>query len=685
MYGKDNIMYDLHDMSESQAATLVERVIRETSAAVTVRARFVTGRGNHINSKGLRGTLFTQFPEWLRKTPYADRIEKVETFDGHYEVYIKPTVLDNSFQAKLRKFSQKFYAEHIDSIRIDADNGNPEAMVLYGQLIESGEYGESDRRITAEYFRRAAEANYPLGMHEYARCWLHGIGVRQSDEKAKEWLTKASKLKFIPSTLTLAKSFAIGLPGYERDLNEAIRLHTICAEAGETDSMRFFGSHFMCGRDVEPNLPLSFSWYMRAAVRDDAKAQFNVAVMFAYGRGTEVDIEKSQYYFKLAAYNGDVDAQFLYAMTLMKSPDKKIKNQGITWLFAAADNGSERANEKLSSLLPPEEAREYLARSAHAGNFFSQRKLNMLNGDPEDSGITLEAVIAKYQILTENDIMHMVEEARYFMLDKILLCGQAKDKRSAFDIINSMARHECTYAMRREAYFYARGDGVFKIKKDHSHVIKILERSSELEDPISMVQLAQHYLTLKKQPNKIEAAKKLLRQAAEKKYPPAFYELGLLYINGSFGANKKPQALQCFQSAVKYEKMKDHVRKFDLGPLDEYEFVEKKAQQYINQLRAAGVVPSKSSRDAPPSMISAGFFKSTGGTATAPVSDQSTREAPEYMPVIESSRQNVSTSIPAAASSNPPQTTENGLWSFFSAPAVVLAVTVAALTTLAFK
>lgn len=712
MYGKDNLMYDLHGMSENQAAGLVERVIRETSASISVRIRFVTGRGNHVNSKGQRGTLFTQFPEWLKQTPYADRIEKVSTFDGHYEVSIKPTLLDNSFQAKVKQFNKKFYADHIDNIRGDADRGNPEAMVLYGQLIESGEYGAQDVKITAAYFKKAAEAGYPEGMHEYARCWLHGIGVRQNDEKAKEWLTKASNKGFIPSTVTLAKSYANALPGYPRDLNEAIRLHTICAEAGETDSMRFFGSHYSSGRDIQSDLATAFSWYMRAAERNDAKAQFNVAVMCAQGRGTKVDIEKSEKYFKLAAYNGDVDAQFIHGMKLFKSADKKIKDQGITWLFAAADNGCERANEVLGTLLPPEEAKDYLARSAQAGNFISQRKLNILNGQSEDFGITLEAIIAKYKVLTENDIMHMSQQAKYFLLDKILLYAQAEDKRSAFSIIKDMADHDCPDSLRREAYFYARGDAVLEIKKTPERVLALLKRAADVGDPISAVQLAKLYLKKTKDPKHIAEAKKLLRAAGEKKYPPAFYELGLLYHNGAYGEDNKHHAVQCFQSAVKYEKMKDHLQHFVLGPLDEYESVAPKAQQLIDQITAAGRVVSKPAKEAPPPIISAGFFNNPPRSAPAPASVCSPKETSSKTSIPARSEQHTPPSIPNASMRNniekvlpaepeknifehpnqdpplatpPPQPADNAWWSFFSSPAVVLAVSAIALTTLAFK
>jgi TPR repeat protein len=70
------------------------------------------------------------------------------------------------------------------TVVLPPDEGDPEAMVIYARLVESGEHIEQNVKEAAGFFQRAAEAGCPAGMHEYARCWLHGIGVRQSDAKA---------------------------------------------------------------------------------------------------------------------------------------------------------------------------------------------------------------------------------------------------------------------------------------------------------------------------------------------------------------------------------------------------------------------------------------------------------------------------------------------------------------------
>ena len=214
-------------------------------------------------------------------------------------------------------------------------------MVLYARLVESGEHTAQNVKMAADFFRRAAEAECPAGMHEYARCWLHGIGVRQSDAKAKVWLLKASDRGYILSTLTLAKKYAGGAIGYERDMGKAIELFDLCAKAGDAEAMRNLGYIYQSGLQVKKSDVISFYWYKRAADLCDAKAAFNVAVKYKEGQGTVINLEESNRYFKLAAYFGDVDAQFVHANNLLDAGDEKSREQGIMWLYAAADNGSE--------------------------------------------------------------------------------------------------------------------------------------------------------------------------------------------------------------------------------------------------------------------------------------------------------------------------------------------------------
>lgn len=621
---KPHLMYDLHGLSEAQAEALVERAIRETHSSDTSYLRFITGRGNHLNSKGQRGTLFSNFPNWVQSSSFADKIDRVVALDGHYEVFVKPTLIMPKDQAE--QALDNLLKENKEAIQHFAKLGDLHSMCLMAQLLEEGKYVEQDRKAASEYYLKAAEAGYPIAMQELARFYLFGIGVKQSDSKAQEWLWKAHHAGVIQATVTLARSYAYACPGYPHDVKQAIELHQIAADAGATDSMRFFGSIYLSGIEVEKSHEKSFEWYKKAADLGDAKAQFNIATYYHKGIGTPVDITASKKYFALSAQNGDPDAQYIHAMNCLENKDKTSREQGIMWLFTASDNGSEQASRYLSKLLKSDASDpDFLQRSADAGNFFSQLELDRLNGQarrPED--IPIQELTDKFEFLSENEIKLLSERAKFFLLDRILLEAKAKYQRKAFGLLSDMAEdHLDPQSLRRLAAYYLSGNGLFAIKKNIPKALELLTIAANNNDAIAQLTLGLHYKHQVHNPQNIALAKKWLRRSAELKYPPAFYYLGELYEQGHFGVNKQDAAITCYRSAIKYAQVAGHLEKFILSPMDHYTDKTCDAKVALNRLTICTqtTMVTTPSSQTQYSGLRAGFFHAASVTEsdTSPV------------------------------------------------------------------
>jgi Sel1 repeat len=56
--------------------------------------------------------------------------------------------------------------------------------MLYATLLERGEEVKQNFKQAVKFYRLAADNNYPAAMHALARCYLHGVGLLQSDEQA---------------------------------------------------------------------------------------------------------------------------------------------------------------------------------------------------------------------------------------------------------------------------------------------------------------------------------------------------------------------------------------------------------------------------------------------------------------------------------------------------------------------
>jgi hypothetical protein len=58
------------------------------------------------------------------------------------------------------------------------------------------------------------------------------------------------------------------------------------------------------GQDVAQNFQQALSWYRKAAEQGHARAQFNLALMYGYGHGSEIDLAEAAKWIELAITNG---------------------------------------------------------------------------------------------------------------------------------------------------------------------------------------------------------------------------------------------------------------------------------------------------------------------------------------------------------------------------------------------
>lgn len=138
-FSSKKTMTDLHGYSEKEAMKTVIATIKTAPTLGVSKLRFVTGRGNHINSKGERGTLYKNFKNWLTDLQTNASVEKVEQHDGFYEVEIKRDVpILNPFQAFISEQIKKMLADDIDAIKAGAAAGNFENLMQLAICYEQG-------------------------------------------------------------------------------------------------------------------------------------------------------------------------------------------------------------------------------------------------------------------------------------------------------------------------------------------------------------------------------------------------------------------------------------------------------------------------------------------------------------------------------------------------------------------
>jgi uncharacterized protein len=66
---------------------------------------------------------------------------------------------------------------------------------------------------------------------------------------------------------------------------------------------------FLIGKGVVQDEDEAFNWYKRAAEQGHVEAQYNIGEMYSLGRIVTADLEQAKFWLRLAAACGHLDAQ----------------------------------------------------------------------------------------------------------------------------------------------------------------------------------------------------------------------------------------------------------------------------------------------------------------------------------------------------------------------------------------
>lgn len=128
------------------------------------------------------------------------------------------------------------------------------------------------------------------------------------------------------------------------DVTTAIKIFRKLADGGVSRAQFNLGVIFAAGKGVPKDLKTSAKWYRLAADQGNADAQYNLGVYLENGRGVTKNSKAALKYYRLAAEQGMTNAQ--YNVGLMYSQGQGTAEdliQGYKWLAIAAAKGDEQA------------------------------------------------------------------------------------------------------------------------------------------------------------------------------------------------------------------------------------------------------------------------------------------------------------------------------------------------------
>lgn len=107
----------------------------------------------------------------------------------------------------------------------------------------------------------------------------------------------------------MLETFQKGMAAYDRgDYSQAFGLMKTAAEAGNPNAQYYLATMYDFGRGTRTDHETANVWYLKAAEQGQDDAQYNLAISYKIGEGIEQDDNKAVYWLSKAAATGDRDA-----------------------------------------------------------------------------------------------------------------------------------------------------------------------------------------------------------------------------------------------------------------------------------------------------------------------------------------------------------------------------------------
>lgn len=208
--------------------------------------------------------------------------------------------------------------------------------------------GTSSQNIAQ--LQRSAENGDAEAMTELGICYFQGKGVKEDNDKAFMWLSKAVDAGNAKAHCWLGACYQYGY-GTDKNMEKAIELYTKGADLGDSDSMNYVGICLEKGNGVLMNLERAVYWYTKAAELGNMYAMNNLGWCYEHGKGVTRDLQKAFELYHKAAELGN-----RYAMAnLAECYDNgngvtTDKNEAYKWYAKAVNNGNNSVKDRYMEL-----------------------------------------------------------------------------------------------------------------------------------------------------------------------------------------------------------------------------------------------------------------------------------------------------------------------------------------------
>lgn len=205
-----------------------------------------------------------------------------------------------------------------------------------------------------------AEGGDPYAQTEYGRRLWIGEALREDDEQAVAWTTRAAKQGNVQAQARLGRMYVDGVGSLAKDESIGEFLLRRAAIAGDAYGQWYLGHLYS---DVGSILPRdnsqAVSWWRRAADQGFASAQADLGYCYFKGEGIARNYEQALEWLRKASDQGDPNGQNNLGVMYMNGEGvPRDIAQAKVWLEKAAAQGNDLAKRNLAAIARDEALHE---------------------------------------------------------------------------------------------------------------------------------------------------------------------------------------------------------------------------------------------------------------------------------------------------------------------------------------
>eukprot|EP01132_Coremiostelium_polycephalum_P006109 gene6109-7612_t len=227
----------------------------------------------------------------------------------------------------------------VDFFKYSASIGDAKALVTMAKLYLQGGLGVAqDFRTALEYFREAANQEFPSGLAGLGFMYSKGYGVKQDNQTAVVYFQRASNLGHVGAKSNLAEMYLNGY-GVQQNQRLAHLLFSEAAKKDDVDAQVNLGKMYLNGIYVNRDPNEAFKYFSSAAQKGNPTAFYNLAKINLLNNSPATCMS-SLLFFKKVAEKGPWSLILTQAHELFKEGDEE---RSLLFFEKAAEMGIEVA------------------------------------------------------------------------------------------------------------------------------------------------------------------------------------------------------------------------------------------------------------------------------------------------------------------------------------------------------